>query len=203
MTNAIREALRSTHLTNLIVCATQIALDRQEDSSSDMIRKALRSVGCAQHSKEVVTSVIRNKVPFRWIDNVILLGINDMLPSGQLNDFVLDTIGGLLVSGALDNILQDEVRNMMLPQHEIDENESEMATVVETVPLRQLDDILLDIFNELMDSGELDDIHLSIVSEMLQTGKFDGIIRNTLALFENEVRLVRSIACGKAHWAHR
>ena len=202
MTEAITKALRSTHVHNLIVSNIQEALHRQKDSIKDMIRKALQLVRYPQHPpedvgttemwdvcivKDIITSVVRNEVPFRRIDDVIMLGINEILQSAQLNNFLMDMIKELLVSGEWDSIIQEIFRNMLDSQHE---GRSVAVALAMAVPFRQLDDILLDIFAELVSSGELDDIMVNAISEMLQSGKLDGIISNTIALLENQVRLV-------------
>ena len=200
MTKAITEVLRSTHVYNLIVCAIHEMLDNQEEGVIGMITKALQLVWYAQHSTEAVetmepsvvkgimTSVIRNEAPFRWIDNVVIYGVNDMLPSGQLNNFMMDIIKELLASGELDGSIQDGVRNVLLSKHE---DEGEMVAISLSVPSRQLDDILLDIFAGLLSSGELDDILVSAVSDVLKSGKWDSTISNTFALLQNEVTLIK------------
>ena len=200
MTNVITDVLRSTHRNSFIVCSIQEVLDRQDERVSDMVRKALQLVWYAQHStegfgvsivKEIMTSVIRNEIPFRQIDGVIILGINDMLPSGQLNNFIMDTIQDLLASGDLDNTIHDGVQNLLFSQHE---DPTAIAALAMLVSSRQLDDILLDIFAEFMSAGKLDDIFVSAISHMLQSEKMDRIIRISITLLENEVRLIHGIA---------
>ena len=205
MAKAISAALRSIRLNNSIVRAIQEALYRQEDSVSDLIRQALQLAWYAEHSinitetirvwdfdivKSVTESVIQNDVPFRLIDDVILIGIKIMLPLGQLNHYLMATMKDLLVSGQLDDIVQAGTGQL---RHINQDDKAAMIEVSKAVPSRHLDGILLDIFFKLVDSGELNDILVSAVTEMLQSGKLDRIIRKTTAPFLMEVRLVNDI----------
>ena len=61
--------------------------------------------------KDIMASVIQSKAPFRQIDGVIMLGTNEILPSGQLNNFMMDTMKELSAFGKFDNIIEDGVRD--------------------------------------------------------------------------------------------
>ena len=206
MTNAIVRALRSAHLNNLIICAIQEALDGQKENASDMIRKALQLVWYVQHSnkfmenielsnviiaKDTMTSVFQNEVQFRRIDNVILMGINEMLPSGQVNRFLMGTMKNLLASGKLDDIIEVGTRQML---HLEQDDKTAMIQISMVVPSRQLDAIILDILVEILNAGDLDDLLVSAVSEMLQCGKLDDIIMNIMTHLQKEVRLEYCVA---------
>ena len=219
ITKAITDALRSPHVNNLIVCATQETLDRQEGNVTDMITKALQLVWYTQRSTEVaetmepslfkdtLTSVIRNEVPFRRIYDFITLGINELLPSGELNSFLMDSIKELLTSGGLDSVIQEGVTSVLLSQEnepatvaipmaggQSHSQETAMTAEPMAAPSRQLEGILLDIFDKLVICGELDDILVSAVSERLQSGKLDGIISKYIAFLEKGVELAYDIA---------
>ena len=209
VTKAVSEALRSTNLNNLVVCAIQNALSQQKGNTKDIIKRALQLAGYGQHSAGLMEPsgvmkdnapinmfVFRNEAPFRQIDNAILLGIKEMLASGQLNRFLMGIMKELLVFGELDSFIKAGIKQI---QHSC---EGDIATMVElsmAVPTRQLDDIVLNTFSELMCSGDLDDTIIGTISDVLQSRTLDGIISDIFPQLAKKVILLIAIATVHIH----
>ena len=205
MTKPIKRPRKSARLNNLLLNAIEKAVDQQERNVNDIIRKSLKLARCAQNSAEFIetmhftgatidedtlTSMIRNEVHFRKIYDVILLGINEMMPSVQLHESLMAIMKELLVSGVLDCFIQVVIKDM---QQSVQEDVTAMIKLSMAVPSRQLDGIFLDTFSELMCSRELDCILIGAISEVLQSGILDMIILNSISQLQNEVTVVTGV----------
>ena len=191
------EALQPTNTSNVIVNLMRELLVQHEGGVNNMIRKALRIVWSAQYSVEVkeiveqwgikmdkraLSFMTQSKVLLRHVDNIIIFGINEMLPLGRLDNFLFDTLKELLVSGYLNHTMMGVKQLRQLQQQD------DISTAA-NYALRHLEDVLLEAFTELISNGELDDFLVTAVLEVLREGIFDGVISQTIMQLEEEVSL--------------